>query len=450
MSLTFSTQSFRTTTLEHHPWGEAVRRILKTALEAVQPARLLQDQVWVENEVLRIASNTYPLHKHSKKLLLAIGKASLTMAQAWLELPGMPPPDAGLAVVKHITDHNFSKIPVVEGSHPVPDERSLEAGQRVKDLLSGLSARDLVVCLISGGGSALVVLPSPGVSLADIRSLTEALLRCGATIAEINLVRRHLDLLKGGGLARLAFPARVLTLILSDVPGNSLETVASGMTAPDPTTVQEARAIFEKYRLHQHVPPSVLQGLTETLKPGDPVFARVQNTLIGSNVNARQAAWRQAQAEGFHTCLLEPDLQGEACEAARMLCAVLRRVHTAGVPVPRPACLIAGGETTVTLGKSSGRGGRNQELALAAVNELAGLPNVMLVTLATDGEDGPTDAAGAVVTGETARRANMAGLDPDRMLAYHDSCSFFTALGDAIKIGPTGTNVNDLVLLFAF
>jgi len=310
-----------------------------------------------------------------------------------------------------------------------------------------MTESDLVVCLISGGGSALLTAPVDGVSLADMQALTAALLGCGASIDEINTLRRHLDRVKGGGLARAAAPARVIGLLLSDVVASPLEAIASGPTAPDPTTSADALAVLARYDLRRRVPGSILNALEsnrETPKPGDALFARVHNLIVGSNAVSAQAALSQAEREGFRARLLTTALQGEAARVGRDLAAELRRVAS------RPACLCAGGETTVTLGDAPGRGGRNQELALAAVADLAGLPDVMLVTLATDGEDGPTDAAGAVVTGGTLACARALGLDPDDYLRRHDAYAFFDALGDLLKPGPTGTNVNDLTFLFAF
>lgn len=440
-----------TMVLQTHPCRAAIRRVLEAALRAVMPTSLLSAQVSCADGVLRVANTTYHIQEFNRIILLALGKAALSMAEAWLDLPDMPVPEAGLVVCKHSTTAlRAENLIIRQGGHPLPDERSLQAGQAIERLLMGLRPDDLVVCLVSGGGSALVTLPPEGVSLSDLRELTEALFRSGATIAEVNMVRRHLDRLKGGGLAKLAFPAQVLTLILSDVPGNAPEAVASGPTVPDPTTVQDARRVLERYDLHATLPPSLLDSLLETPKPDDEIFTNVRNVVIGSNMDTLQAALRQACLEGFHSFLLRRDVQGEAREVAVDLCRALRRVHAAGEPVPRPACLVAGGETTVTLGDASGRGGRNQEFALAAVRELADLPDVMLIALATDGEDGPTDSAGAVVTGGSARRASALGLDVSDALQRHDSYTFFAALGDGIRIGPTGTNVNDLFLFFAF
>jgi hydroxypyruvate reductase len=304
---------------------------------------------------------------------------------------------------------------------------------------------------------------APYVPLEDLQSLTSLLLSSGARIDEINTLRRHLDRLKGGGLAR-ATKAKIISLILSDVIGNPLEAIASGPTAPDPTTRRDALGIMEKYlttesRRHGDslnsvtplAPPArageFLRGsnVLETLKPGDPVFTRVQNIIIGDNRLAAQAALKQAQLEGFHAEILTSELQGEAREVGYEL------AHHLRVSISRnthPFCLIAGGETIVTI-RGSGKGGRNQELALAAVEELAGLDDVMLIALATDGDDGPTDAAGAVVTGESAQRAESFGLDAAAYLSRNDAYPFFDALGDLFKTGPTGTNVNDLIFLFS-
>jgi hydroxypyruvate reductase len=324
-------------------------------------------------------------------------------------------------------------------------------------LLANTAQDDLVICLMSGGASALLVSPAPGLTLADLQSLTSALLACGASIYEINTLRKHLEQLKGGGLARLAAPARVATLILSDVIGNPLEVIASGPTVPDPSTFTDAYHILEHYRLIDHVPPGVIRHLEygragqihETPKPGEPLFSRVQNLVIGDNLQAALAALEQAVREGFHTLLLTTYLQGEARQAGSALAAVARQIDAPGHPLPRPTCLAAGGETIVTL-QGDGLGGRNQELALGAVAGLAGLDDILLATLATDGGDGPTDAAGAIVSGETLERARQAGMQPEDYLARNDAYHFFDALGDLLKTGPTQTNVNDLDFIFAF
>jgi hydroxypyruvate reductase len=442
---------FLTRSLRLSPHGTAIARILAAGLDAVDPGEAVGRFVQRENDKLRIANKLYPLEKDRRTFIIAFGKASLPMAESLADILG-DRLTGGVVIPKHATGRTLNLLTIMEGGHPVPDERSLAAGQRVIELLSDLRNDDLVICLISGGGSALMAAPVESVTLSDMQALTSALLACGAWLDEINILRRHLDRLKGGGLTRLASPARVVSLILSDVVGNPLEAIASGPTAPDPSTCADALAVLEKYKLPGKTPESVMVALKsghETLKPGDAIFRNVDNILVGSNLLAAQAALKQAEIEGFHPYLLRIDLQGEAREVAVELCPTLRWAWQTGDPAPPPACIVAGGETTVTL-HGVGRGGRNQELALASVTELVNFPDVMLVALATDGEDGPTDAAGAVVTGETFGRAYALGLDPVDYLRRNDSYTFFAALDDLLKPGPTGTNVNDLIFLFTF
>jgi hydroxypyruvate reductase len=291
--------------------------------------------------------------------------------------------------------------------------------------------------------------PLPGVTLDNMQALTTALLHSGTRVDEINTLRRHLDQLKGGRVAQKVYPARVASLILSDVVGNPLEAIASGPTAPDPTSREDALNIIRKYGLENQIPKSILDVLrvsSETPKPGDDIFSHVQNVLVGSNVQAAQAALEAAKAESFHAQIIQTDLQGEARQVAKGICNRLKQTLKTN---PRPICLIAGGETTVTV-RGTGLGGRNQELALAGVTELAGMENVMLIALATDGEDGPTDAAGAVVTGETFKQGTAIDLSSQEFLQGNDAYHYFEALDDLLLPGPTGTNVNDLIFCFGY
>jgi hydroxypyruvate reductase len=354
---------------------------------------------------------------------------------------------AGLAVTKFASYAAPHPYAVIEGGHPVPDALSLHAGERVLEFVSSLREEDTLVCLISGGGSALVT--APYVPLEDLQALTSLLLSSGAPIDEINTLRRQLDRIKGGGLVR-ATKARIISLILSDVIGNPLEAIASGPTAPDPTTKVDAIEILKKYNIEKEVPKSILAILFSvpslifpTGDSGESIHRRVQNIIIGDNELAARAALEQAGKEGFQAEILTNELQGEARAVGRDLAHRLRLDSSTRT---RPFCRIAGGETTVTI-QGDGKGGRNQELALAAVEELASLQDVLLIALATDGEDGPTHAAGAVVTGESAPRAKALGLDAADHLSRNDAYPFFEKLGDLLKTGPTGTNVNDLVLL---
>ncbi len=413
----------------HSLQDERILRILAAALNAVEPGA-----------GVRKALADHPLPNAKRFFGLSVGKAALPMLDA---LTGFVSLAGGLAVSKHVSSQCPSLYSVMEGGHPVPDGRSLAAGRAALNFVSQLTPDDLLICLISGGGSALMT--APLVPLEDLQTLTSALLACGARIDEINTLRRHLDRVKGGGLARAANGARILSLILSDVVGDPLEAIASGPTAPDPTTCDDALAVIQKYKLKYSIPTSIILALEETLKPGDILFSRVENTVIASNEIAAHAALTQAEREGFHVNPLTTRLQGEARQVGVDLASRLRADERL-----RPYCLVAGGETTVTLHNNSGRGGRNQELALVAVPVLAGMKNVMLISLATDGEDGPTDAAGAVVTGESAQRAESLGLDVADSQSRNDAYPFFAGLGDLIRIGPTGTNVNDLILMFAF
>ena len=404
-------------------------RIMAAALRAVDPYQAVQQHL------PDIEGRVYGL---------AIGKAAVPMMDALVE---RTPIAGGLAVTKFAAGLHRDVYTVMEGGHPVPDAHSLQAGERALKFASSLKEEDTLVCLISGGGSALVT--APYIPLEDLQALTSMLLASGARIDEINTLRRQLDRIKGGGLAG-ATRARIISLILSDVVGSPLEAIASGPTAPDPTTSEDALRILEKYRLPDRVPLSIIQilesgsSLPESQERA-PGLVGVQNIIIGDNKLAAQAALEQAQRETFHAEILSTRLQGEAREVGRELAQRLRAELSIRA---RPFCLIAGGETTVTI-RGDGKGGRNQELALAAVDQLDGLRNVMLISMATDGDDGPTDAAGAVVTGETAQRAQSLGQDAADHLSRNDAYPFFETLGDLLKTGPTGTNVNDLVFLVA-
>jgi len=442
-------ESFWTSSLLAAPEGERIARILAAAINAVDPGEAVRRFIHRDGDMLTISSQVYNLQLFHRVILLGMGKASVSMSNALAEIIGNRL-SAGLVIPKQATLATHFPLIYFTGGHPFPDERSLGAGKKIIEMVSSLQADDLLFCLISGGGSALVTAPIDGVSLADTQVLTSALMACGARIDEINTLRRHLDQIKGGGIVKIANRATIISLILSDVVGNPLEAIASGPTAPDPTTQAEAMSVLEKYNIKDHIPISIFHSLKtspETPKPGNPIFKKVQNVIIGSNLQAAQALLVQAETEGFKPYLLRTDLQGEACEAAFELATYIRQTRLTGDPIPGKVCIVAGGETTVTL-TGNGKGGRNTELALAAVKELADFPGVMLVTLATDGEDGSTDAAGAVVTGETFRRASGLGLHPGDFLKRNDSYSFFSALDDLLKPGPTGTNVNDLVLLF--
>jgi hydroxypyruvate reductase len=437
-----------------------VQELVRAALSAVDPAAAVKRHLALRGEELLLDGRPLAdLAATGRVLVVGGGKAALPMALACEELLG-PRISDGLVITKRGQGEGRRprRIQVLEAGHPVPDAGGVRATARMLALLSGLDEQDLVLCLISGGGSALMTLPVPGVSLAHLEQVNDLLLAAGAPIEAVNAVRKHLSQLKGGRLAALAAPARVGSLILSDVVGNPLDVIASGPTAPDSSTFDAALAVLQRFGLLAEVPPPVLEHLRagaagereETLKPGDPRLARVDNAIVGSNARAAAAAAARARELGFSALVLSTHVQGEAREVARVYAAVLRELALAGRPLPRPACVVAGGETTVTLRRRGGRGGRNQELALAAALDLQGLRDVALVALATDGTDGPTDAGGALADGSTVARARALGLEPRAHLDGNDAYPLFEALGDLLLLGPTGTNVNDITLLLAF
>lgn len=441
---------------------KSIAAIQAAALAAVAPDAAVKRQFYLEGDVLRAGGRFYPLADYDRIFVVGGGKAGAPMAAAVEAVLGERI-TAGAVNVKHgytlaAADQKLaSRIQIVEAGHPVPDEAGRQGAEHITQMLTGLGERDLVLVLISGGGSALLTLPSPGISLSDVQTLTGILLRCGATINEINTVRKHISQIKGGQLARLAYPATVVALILSDVVGNPLDVIASGPTVPDPTTFAEAWAVLERYGIVDEIPDSIVSRLQaglagqvpETPKASDPVFTRVQNVIVGSNEIAAQAAVDEAREQGFSALLLSTYIEGEAREVARVFAGIAKGMVRHGWPLKPPACLVAGGETTVTI-RGKGKGGRNQELALAAALAIDGWQNVAVVGLATDGTDGPTDAAGAIAWGDTVTRARARGLDAAAYLANNDAYHFFQTLGDLIITGPTNTNVNDLIFVFAF
>jgi hydroxypyruvate reductase len=423
---------FASRSLDSTPHAGKVRNILAAALAAADPSDAIQ---------AALARHIRWSNEAHRVFLLAVGKAGMRMAEAALPLLDSKLAD-GLIVTKHASRVTLGRIPVLEADHPIPGARSLAAGQRVLNLISGLHPGDLLVCLFSGGASALMTALIDGLSLADLQALTATMLSSGARIDELNVLRRRLDRLKGGGVARLAAPARVLSLILSDVVGDRLDIIASGPTVPDPASQEEIESILLRYSLEARLPAFILNSLRSVERIANSLY-NVKNILVGSNAISLRAARRQALRAGFCARVLNAHLQGEARDVGRALAQTLRRSRT------RPLCLLAGGETTVTV-TGDGRGGRNQELALAAALELDGAPDVMVISFATDGDDGITGASGAVVTGDTLKRARSLGLDAQDFLRRNDSHTFFAALDDLLVTGPTGTNVNDLMLMFRF
>jgi len=356
----------------------------------------------------------------------------------------------GLVNVKYGHVAKLRRIEWNECGHPVPDERGVAGAERIAQIAEAATRDDLVLCLISGGASALLPLPAPPLTLEEKQEVTRLLLACGADIHEFNAVRKHLSRIKGGQLARLAWPARVEALLLSDVIGDDPGVIGSGPTAADASTFAAVAGIVEKYGIAKQLPASVKRRLelgrrgeiAETPKPGDAMFRRVRNTVIGSNRLALAEAARRARQLGFRTLVLSSEIQGETREIARMHGAIAREIVRSGQPIRPPACIISGGETTVTL-RGKGLGGRNQEFVLAAALEISGLPDTVVLSAGTDGTDGPTDAAGALADGATLAR-NPQGT---AYLNANDSYHYFEALGDLVKTGPTLTNVMDVRLV---
>jgi hydroxypyruvate reductase len=429
-----------------------VADILHRALDAAEPGRLVRQALRASGRSLEVAGVRHRTGR-GRIALVSVGKAAIAMARAAEERLG-PALSEGLAVTTESA--TLERIRVRTAGHPVPDERGLEAAAEVEALAGGLGPDDLLLVLLSGGASALLPAPVAGLTLADKALTTSLLLRSGATIHELNAVRKHLSRLKGGGLARAASPARVVALALSDVVGDDLSTIGSGPTAPDPTSHAQALAVLERRSVASEVPPAVREHLArgargerpETPKPGDPLFRRVVTRVIGSGRLSVEAAAREARRRGYRPVVLTTRLEGEAREAVRVLVAILRETLDTAKGRSAPICLLAGGETTVTV-RGHGQGGRNQEMAVAAAVALEGFPAPAVVAcLATDGIDGASDAAGGIVDDTTRARGERLGLAPPAaFLAASDTRNYLGPLGDLIVTGPTGTNVADLVAL---
>ncbi|MCS7315954.1 MAG: glycerate kinase [Bryobacterales bacterium] len=429
------------------------RVIFLQGVRAADPFQAVLRNFRVEGESLIAGRRRYSLAKVRDVYVVGAGKASALMAAAVERVLGGRI-RGGLINVKYGHTAALRRIELNECGHPVPDSNGLAGARRIMQIVRQAGEHDLVICLISGGASALMPAPAPPITLEEKQQVTRLLLASGATIHEINAVRKHLSEIKGGQLARLAFPARVLALLLSDVVGDRLDVIGSGPTAPDPSTFADALAVLDRYGLRERVPASVRERLErgaagqipETPKAGDPAFERTLNLVVGSNRSAVDTAAAAARRFGLRPLVLSTTIEGETREVARVHAAIAREILTSGRPVRPPACLISGGETTVTL-RGKGLGGRNQEFVLAAAIELAGLPRVVVLSGGTDGTDGPTDAAGAIADGATVARAERIGLDARKMLDANDSYHFFEPLGDLLKTGPTNTNVMDLRLV---
>jgi glycerate 2-kinase len=407
---------------------DLLRRMFDVAIEAAQPAHCVPPHL--------------PPAPRGRLVVIGAGKASAEMARAVED--HWPGELSGLVVTRYGYAVPCRKIEIVEAAHPVPDEAGLSAARRLLQLVSGLSADDLVLCLISGGGSALLPLPIEPLTLEHKQSLSRALLKSGASINEMNCVRRHLSAIKGGRLAAACHPAHVLTLAISDVPGDDPINIASGPTAADPTTCEDALAIVRRYGIE--LPPEVREvlegGRGESVKPGDPRLARAEIRLVATPQLALQAAAKVAREAGVLPLLLGDSIEGEARDVGKVMAGIAKSVARHGQPVCAPCVLLSGGETTVTV-RGQGRGGRNVEFLLSMAVALADQPGVWALAGDTDGVDGAEEVAGAIVTPDTTARAWARGIRPVDRLMDNDGHGFFEALGDQVITGPTKTNVND-------
>lgn len=433
---------------------ENALQIFYAAIETVKPESLIKHQLFANGDKLHIQDRIYNLQSYNAIYVIGAGKASAFMALA-LEKRLGDFITRGVVVTKYGHAASCGKIKICEAGHPLPDANTLVAAQEIINLVEQAGENDLVLCLLSGGGSALLEKLPDGISLDALQKTFDLLLACGASIDEMNIIRKHLSQIKGGHLLQSIAPAHCITLIISDVIGDSLATIASGPTAPDNSTFADSLRILEKYELTDELPKEILHHLQagiqgeipETLKELDPLFAKVDNIILGNNSIALQAAQKKALELGYNALIFSSCLQGEAQEAAKIVVRIAEEIKANRYPLKPPACLLFGGETTVTV-KGNGKGGRNQEFVLAALTALKKLSGpYFLMSCGTDGTDGPTDAAGAFVTPELQKTASEIGLNPLDYLQNNDAYHFFAQCNGLVKTGPTGTNVMDIVIL---
>ncbi len=432
--------------------------IFKSSVKAVDPYNAVKRFVRVEDNslILSVKDQTMvklDFTKYDRISIVGGGKATAPMARAIENLLG-DRIHQGLINVKYGFTQPLTITKITEANHPLPDQNGVKGTRKILDLLQSAGEKDLIFSLISGGGSALLPQPAGKISLSEKQELTSSLLACGANIDEINTVRKHISSSKGGQMARAAYPATTVNLMLSDVVGDKMDVIASGPFTPDSSTFREVLEIFNKYELedipttiHEHIMAGIEGQIPETPKANDPVFEPVFNIIVGSNILALEAARKKAQALGYETLILSSAVEGETREVALVHSAIAKEIVRTGRPIPRPACIISGGETTVTI-RGKGLGGRNQEFGLAAAMDIVDLPpRVVILSGGTDGNDGPTDAAGAVVDPFTVKRGGDLGVRAADFLNDNDSYHFFKKTNDLLMTGPTNTNVMDVRLV---
>jgi len=439
---------------------EDLKKIYTAGIEAVSPIKAIKRHIKREGNELIISKynqeiKRYNLDNFDKVFVVGAGKATSSMARAIEDmLEGKI--TSGCICVKHGHAADLKRIEQVEASHPIPDNEGMKGAEKIYNIIKCADKNDLIISLISGGGSALMPLPQASIKLADKQKTTDMLLKSGATIHEINSVRKHLSRLKGGNMARAAYPASVINLMISDVVGDNMDVIASGPFVPDTSDFRSALHVLDKYKLRKSVPLPVRMYLEEGESgshpenpgPGDYIFSGVTNMIIASNFLALKAAKDEAEALGYRSIILSSLIEGDTAEAADWHCRIAKEIDATGNPIQRPACIITGGETTVKV-RGSGRGGRNMEFAMHAVKGIAGIDKMIVASVGTDGTDGPTDAAGAFASGDSMKRLEDIPLNINEFIIDNNSYQLFSALGDLIITGPTNTNVMDMRIILA-
>jgi len=430
---------------------EKVLKIIEEGLAKANPKEAIKRAITVEKNLLIIGDRQYNLT--GKLIIIGGGKAAGLMAEAVEESVGSKIFNGAIIIPRGSGQYRLKQIKVMEGEHPMPSVDNVKATKVMLELVSGLSRNDLVICLISGGASSLITLPVATISLDDLQHTTQLLLRSGASIEEINTVRKHLCAIKGGQLAKAVYPAELIGLIISDVVGDPMDVIASGPTVPDASTFMDSIEILQRYNLWDSIPETVCSRLNagvkgeipETPKPGDKIFDHVYNRIVASNSDSLDAMYDKANELSLNSLILTRYMEGEARHVGRFVSSIIREIYYHNNPIKKPAAIIAGGETTVTV-TGDGKGGRNQELVLGAALCMRGLKGVAIASIGSDGIDGVCDAAGAIADGQTLTRAKDYGMNPYRYLKNNDSYTFFKTLGDCIFTGRTNTNVNDFTV----
>jgi len=428
-------------------------KIFHKGLQAVEPGSAIKRSCKRKGDNLFIGNRKYNLSGIKNIFITGAGKATAPMAAAIEDILGENI-TRGIINVKYGHTANLNYIRIIESGHPIPDKNGMQGAGEILNLAEGAKKDDLVLCLISGGGSALLVLPAEGITLKDKQDTIKILLSCSATIHEINTIRKHISKIKGGRLAKAAYPANMISLILSDVVGDDLDVIASGPSVPDPSTFEECMEIFKKYKITKNISKAVVSHIRkgasgkvpETPKEGDRIFKNTYNLIIAGNMEAINAAGQKSKKMGYKTLVLSSMIEGETRDVAKVHTAIAKEILKTGNPIPPPACILSGGETTVNI-TGSGLGGRNQEFVLAGAIDIAERKNIVILSGGTDGGDGPTDAAGAIADTNTFNRAESMGLNPLHFLLNNDSYHFFKQLHDLLITGPTNTNVMDLRII---